>query len=553
LFAWAKLVDFQEVDPLDVLHTQDFGDDQVWEQLQLRNAPLLQALEEKTLRLLNWVDEEKTNAQAWGEATEVSDSDEVSAGSGTDGDESDDTADALSSIENDDETLEDLANTDGALDANEANDPETSSVTATTASGKRQVRFQEAPTSALRLSQRKHHSEVDDDFFSLDQMDWFVEEAERLEAKADCRRRKLASKKNNALIEDDDEFEDDEDDIDYFTDPSEWGKGLDDTNEGDMDYDNDDDDGFDEKTTDQYEAEMTKAKSARYEDFFDPIAPKSASGADEDEMNEPTDMLPPTQWSDDDDDEVADEQPALPKPPAQNLFESDESDDEGKSKHERAQERMAQKIAELENANVAPKDWTMVGEVDARARPENSLLEQDLEFDSVLRPVPVITAQVTQSLEDLIKGRILNADFNDVVRKRDPALTNTHKRSEPVGISGEKSKKSLAELYEEDYMAVTAEQNGDGSTAATLSPREAKLQKQRDVVRELMDKLIYKLDGLSNFHFTPKHIDAQVKVISNAPAIPMEEILLVHQSEASQLAPEEVHEKNRKKLMVSNV
>ncbi|KAJ1970873.1 hypothetical protein H4R34_005923, partial [Dimargaris verticillata] len=44
------------------------------------------------------------------------------------------------------------------------------------------------------------------------------------------------------------------------------------------------------------------------------------------------------------------------------------------------------------------------------------------------------------------------------------------------------------------------------------------------------------------------HIDAQVKVISNAPAIQVEEILLVHQLEASQLAPKEVHEKNRKEL-----
>ncbi|KAJ1967461.1 U3 snoRNP protein, partial [Dimargaris xerosporica] len=556
LFARAKLMDFQEVDPLDALHTQDFGDDQVWEQLQLRNAPLLQTLEEKTLRLLNWVDEEKAdNTQGWGEAAKASNSEERSDASGTDDDESENTADQLSTIEDDDEddeTLEGLANTDDALDAEEPTDSEASSVTATTASTKRQVRFQESSTSASRSSQRHHRSEVDDDFFSLDQMDRFVEEAERLEAKADRRRRKLASKKNSTLIEDDDEFEDDEDDIDYFADPIEWGKGLAVTNKDEMD---DDDDGSDDEAIDQDEAERVKAISARYDDFFDPITPKSAKGTNEDDMDESTDMLPPTHWSDGDDDDdgasgsdSADEQLALPKPPTQNLFESDESDDEGKSKHERAQKRMAQKIAELEDANVAPKDWTMVGEVDARARPENSLLEQDLEFDSVLRPVPVITAQVTQSLEDLIKNRILNADFNDVVRKRDPELANTYKRSEPVEISGEKSKKSLAELYEEDYLAATAEQNGDGSTAATLSPREAKLQKQRDTVRELMDKLIYKLDGLSNFHFTPKHIDAQVKVISNAPAIQMEEILPVHQSEASQLAPEEVYEKNRKEL-----
>lgn len=39
-------------------------------------------------------------------------------------------------------------------------------------------------------------------------------------------------------------------------------------------------------------------------------------------------------------------------------------------------------------------------------RPKNSALEVDLDFEHNTRPVPVITEEVTASIEDLIKSRI---------------------------------------------------------------------------------------------------------------------------------------------------
>lgn len=67
---------------------------------------------------------------------------------------------------------------------------------------------------------------------------------------------------------------------------------------------------------------------------------------------------------------------------------------------------------ELEAKNVAPKEWMLMGEANSRSRPVNSLLEQDLEFDRIMKPAPVITEESVGSLEDLIKRRILDVSLS---------------------------------------------------------------------------------------------------------------------------------------------
>lgn len=46
---------------------------------------------------------------------------------------------------------------------------------------------------------------------------------------------------------------------------------------------------------------------------------------------------------------------------------------------------MAEKISELEKAALTEKPWQLTGEVTAQTRPENSMLEEDVDFDHTSR------------------------------------------------------------------------------------------------------------------------------------------------------------------------
>ena len=47
---------------------------------------------------------------------------------------------------------------------------------------------------------------------------------------------------------------------------------------------------------------------------------------------------------------------------------------------------MHKKINELEESNLAEKSWQLMGEVSAAKRPENSLMEEVLEYDTTSKP-----------------------------------------------------------------------------------------------------------------------------------------------------------------------
>lgn len=47
--------------------------------------------------------------------------------------------------------------------------------------------------------------------------------------------------------------------------------------------------------------------------------------------------------------------------------------------------QMSKKIEELEKSALTEKPWQLSGEVTAQARPENSLLEEDVEFEQMSR------------------------------------------------------------------------------------------------------------------------------------------------------------------------
>ncbi|RUP11984.1 Mpp10 protein-domain-containing protein, partial [Jimgerdemannia flammicorona] len=186
-------------------------------------------------------------------------------------------------------------------------------------------------------------------------------------------------------------------------------------------------------------------------------------------------------------------------------------------------------------ANVGEKDWTLGGEASSKARPLNSLLEEDLEFEHVVKPVPVITQETTETLEEMIKRRILDNAFNDVERKADPTF-RPYLPSKRVELSDEKSKKSLAENYEDDYVKET-------TVGGIANEKDKVLKKEHQEIDNMFRDLCQKLDALSNFHYTPKPPKPEIAVISDAPAISMEEVIPVNVSDATLLAPEEVYDK----------
>ncbi|KAL1564009.1 U3 small nucleolar ribonucleoprotein MPP10-like isoform X1 [Salvia divinorum] len=197
------------------------------------------------------------------------------------------------------------------------------------------------------------------------------------------------------------------------------------------------------------------------------------------------------------------------------------------STHEKELQKLRAEIEEMERANLEPKTWTMQGEVTAAKRPKNSALEIDMDFDQNVRPPPVTTVEDTASLEELIMKRVIEGQFDDVQRPRTSLNKAPKERKE---MDENKSKKGLAELYEDEY----AQKTGLVSTALSFS------DEQKKEASMLFKTLCLKLDALSHFHFCPKPVIEDMSIQANVPALAMEEVAPLAVSDAAMLAPEEV-------------
>ncbi|XP_026422105.1 U3 small nucleolar ribonucleoprotein protein MPP10-like isoform X2 [Papaver somniferum] len=195
------------------------------------------------------------------------------------------------------------------------------------------------------------------------------------------------------------------------------------------------------------------------------------------------------------------------------------------STYEKEQKKQRAKIEEMEKVNMETKSWNMLGEVSAAERGKNTALEVDLDFEHNVRPAPVITEEVTQSIEDLIKKRVLEGHFDDV--QKAPSLPSAAPK-EYKEIDENKNTEGLHKSYENEYLQQTG-----------LVPESFSDERKKEASL-LFQKLCYKLDALSHFHFTPKPIIEDMSIQVNVPALAMEEIAPLVVSDATMLAPEEV-------------
>ncbi|KAK3588802.1 hypothetical protein CHS0354_012015 [Potamilus streckersoni] len=208
---------------------------------------------------------------------------------------------------------------------------------------------------------------------------------------------------------------------------------------------------------------------------------------------------------------------------------------ETKSSFEKRQEKLTNRISKMEEELLLEKPWQMAGEVGASHRPENSLLEENLQFEHTTRLPPEITEETTMKLEDIIKQRIKDKVWDDVERKVKPK-EDVFEYKKRITLDQEKSKLSLGEIYEQEYLKQQQKEVEDNEDP------------DHEEIKKMMQSLFIKLDSLSNFHYTPKMPAPEVKIISNLPSITMEEVAPVSVSEAKILAPEEVQEKKQGEL-----
>lgn len=205
------------------------------------------------------------------------------------------------------------------------------------------------------------------------------------------------------------------------------------------------------------------------------------------------------------------------------------------SEYQRQKLEMGKKKHRLEEKLVETKPWHMQGEVMATKREKDSLLAQPLVFDQNRRIETMAQEDITASIESMLKQRIRDAAWDDVIRKEEVAAKVRKTLPE---LQYEKNAKSLAEEYEAQYLqAVQAQKPG---------AEEEYTPQQRELLKLYTD-VCYKLDSLSNFYYTPKPQEKEaVEIRSRAPAIQMEDVIPTMVSEADTLAPEEIYRPDHK-------
>jgi len=201
--------------------------------------------------------------------------------------------------------------------------------------------------------------------------------------------------------------------------------------------------------------------------------------------------------------------------------------------------RMEDRIAKLEERNMAEREWALRGEVKSGDRPFNSLLEAELDYERVLRPAPVATEETTNALEAMIAARIQEGRFDDPVQITEDQLSKegAHKagEGEEEALDDRRSKKGLGEEYADAYV----KQKGGG--AAGPAEQEAARAECWDLFR----KINAELDSLANLDFTPtpaatEQAAAALRKPGDAAALALEEVGAEAGTGASAKAPEDL-------------
>ena len=163
------------------------------------------------------------------------------------------------------------------------------------------------------------------------------------------------------------------------------------------------------------------------------------------------------------------------------------------SSYQRERLKILSQARKLEEENVQEAAWMLKGEVSSKARPENSLLEEDLEFDFQSVPPPVITETISESIEDIIKRRILERAFDNpevpiTQEVKDEAILFKQRKQKYELEMQERT--DLGKMYEQDFLKSKGELSEEHNT---LDP---KLKAKYKEVKELYSKISNTIDAL---------------------------------------------------------
>jgi len=269
---------------------------------------------------------------------------------------------------------EDLVNIDSQLKALDEEDDE--------------EEFEEIPRKKRKNIPKK--SEVDDEFFNLEEMERFLDEQDKIE--------------EVMVTDDEDDASDVETDYryaDFFEDNSEKN-------------------------------ESNKKKSDKRVRFAEDVDDLPEDYDDEDDLAE--------DYEDESDDDEID---------APVLF-GEKEEERSLSTHELSRMKLEETIERIQRENFNPRSWELTGEVTGESRSKDSLLEKYIEVDFRQRQPPINTQEKTDKILSICLKRLKDKLFDDVERKYRDDDTVQPYRNMTIDMN---ERKSLMEVYEDRYQA----------------------------------------------------------------------------------------------------
>lgn len=213
--------------------------------------------------------------------------------------------------------------------------------------------------------------------------------------------------------------------------------------------------------------------------------------------------------------------------------------------------RTRQMIDAIEDENVSKKPWQLRGEVSGHSRPKDSLLDMDMDHDSSMRFAPLSGTEKDETIEDVIRQRITDGLFDDVVRTFSASLDTAReqKRDDLPELSQAKPSEGLADVYARDFMLAKESARSNATSQEISKETEQESPEQQEVSR-LYEKLAGKLDALAGIQFmpSPRQTPDDMKVQGNVMALKSEEAIPEGVSDAKVLTPRETYSVEGKAL-----